>query len=323
MKPVLIVSLLLFCSCSLLSGNDDSPDIPGKLVFSAKDSSGTSQIFTMKANGTDLKQLTHFDASEGAYQPSWSPDGQQIVFSSFKEGTSIGPALWTMNADGKNQQLLYDTEPNNPDAPPLAGNHARWSPDGTKVAFDLCLNCQIRTNNDIYLFDVQTKEVIQLTEDTASDTYPIWSPDGSRIAFVSDRDYVDADTLRFRKDLYLVNIDDGTEQRVTETGFAREPKWGPQNNVIVFRSTSSSAGLYKVDVSTKAISMIKKDSGEHIHLHPQAWSSDGSQLLIIARNLNNKEPDSLLIINMKTDSIEKIYTTSGMNDADWYIPTKN
>ena len=141
MKPLVTTFLILFLaftSCSLFGGGDPAPDIPGKILFSAKDDEGTSQIYTMKANGTDIKQLTHFDPSNGGYQPSWSPDGQQILFSSFKSGSSIGPALWVMDADGSNPHLLYKAEGS---SRALEGNHARWSPDGSQVVFDLCLNC--------------------------------------------------------------------------------------------------------------------------------------------------------------------------------------
>lgn len=167
-------------SCSLLGSDDKEPSaIPGKIVFAAPDETGTSQIFTMNANGSDIKQLTDFSPSGAAVTPSWSPDGKRIIFSSFKMGTSDGPALWVMNADGSDQEVLYDPEPGNPHMPPIAGNNAKWSPDGEKIVYDLCLNCNVRSNNDIYVFDTNTKEITQLTTHPSGDLYPTWSPDGT------------------------------------------------------------------------------------------------------------------------------------------------
>lgn len=236
-KPILFLlpCVLLFTACSLLDSNKDPerPDIPGKIVFSAKDEDGTSQIYTMNANGSDLKKLTSFSQSGEAVQPSWHPSGQQILFSSFEQGTSVGPALWVMDSDGSNQHVLYDSDPDNPDQFPLLGNHARWSPDGRKVAFDLCLNCQIATNYDIYIFDTTTQELTQLTDHPGSDTNPTWSPDGTKIAFVSDRDYYDADTLRFRQDIYAINIDGTNLKRLTDYGYLGGLDWIGNNRLAI------------------------------------------------------------------------------------------
>jgi len=146
----LAVTLILFVwicsSCSLLEEGDGEPAIPGRIVFAADDSAGTSQIFSMRADGTELRQLTSFAPGEDAAMPSWSPDGAHILFSSFKLATSVGPTLWVMEADGSNQRVLHDPEPENPHVFPLPGNNARWSPDGSRVVFDLCTNCQVGTN---------------------------------------------------------------------------------------------------------------------------------------------------------------------------------
>lgn len=75
-----------------------------------------------------------------------------------------------------------------------------WSPDGKKVAFT--------SNQDgkwsIYVIDLNTNEVKQLTDSSASEIAPSWSPDGSRIVFSSDRSG--------EWEIYTMNAD-GTEVR--------------------------------------------------------------------------------------------------------------
>src|SRR5262249_7886288 len=66
---------------------------------------------------------------------------------------------------------------------PAADEMPRWSPDGSKIAF--------QSNRDgkyeIYVMDVDGANVKRLTNNQANDTDPAWSPDGKKIAFQSDR----------------------------------------------------------------------------------------------------------------------------------------
>ncbi len=329
----LLISVFLpFISCGLIDSNasDDDTDIqndtPGEIVFSAKDALGRAQIYTINIDGSGLKQLTFLKG--GAYYPSWSPDGKQIVFSSWEYGTSTGPALWVMNADGSNQRVLYDPEPDNIHLPPIAGNHPRWSPDGTKIAYDLCLNCQIATNYDIYIFNTVTKEITRLTNHPANDTYPTWSPDGRQIAFESKRDYWDADTLRFRHDLYIINLDGLNITRLTEIGHASYPTWSPDGDTIIFKSTVPKYGIYKISISSREYFLVKEDSTEKTYMSPRALSYDGLQLLITAVSFEEPKSNSVHILDLRSNRLKKIYSQLKKNanpvifGADLFVRTE-
>ena len=54
-------------------------------------------VYTMKPDGSDVKQLTSFGSDDSAYWESWSPDGKQIVFVEFRPPDFLGQ-LWLMNA---------------------------------------------------------------------------------------------------------------------------------------------------------------------------------------------------------------------------------
>jgi TolB protein len=60
----------------------------------------------------------------------------------------------------------------------------KYSPDGGRIAFQ---KGPIEGNLDVFVKNLSTGTVKQITSSSAFDGAPTWSPDGSRIAFVSTR----------------------------------------------------------------------------------------------------------------------------------------
>lgn len=318
-KIVSLLSILLLTACHLFNGGDNDSEIPGKIVFAANDEAGNSQIYTMDADGSGLQQLTHLKDGDEAYEPSWSPDGQQIVFSTSLRSSSNGLSLYLMDADGGNMRPLHDRENSHI---PTPGSYPRWSPDGTKIVWHQCVNCQLGTNYELFTYDFATDSVTRLTDNQTSETHPTWSPDGPRIAFATDRDYVDADTLRFRQDLYLIDADGSNVQRLTETGYARNPVWKPDGNAIAFRSSSETLGLFQIAVQSGDISEIKVNTLDRIQIFPMSWSADGKKMLIITRDQSIPRDFSLQIVNVDEDQTKLIpFGPAEISGADWFVPS--
>jgi TolB protein len=97
-----------------------------------------------------------------------------------------------------------------------------WSPDGRSILFE----GSIGNNNELYVLDLETTEVTQLTIAPGDDSWGVWSPDGSMIAFSSERDdcgrraateecWDDGEPNDDHRDIWLMNADGSHQHRVT------------------------------------------------------------------------------------------------------------
>ena len=153
----------------------------GQLVFASM-LSGTSQIYLVNADGTSLQPLTSME--EGACQPSWSPDGSQLVFISpcrgrgeFYENMYTDSSLYVIDADGTDVRPLT--------AVPSSDFDPAWSPDGERIAFASSRDGR----KEIYLLTIDSGAIIRLTTSTGDveNSQPSWSPDGNQIAYTVKR----------------------------------------------------------------------------------------------------------------------------------------
>ncbi len=104
--------------------------------------------------------------------PRFSPDGQQLVFQSFRTGDFD---LWQMPAGGGPPKALT--------AGPDDDREPVWFPDGRRIAFTSDRN----GNLDVWQLELATGQLTTLTSDPADDYWPAVAPDGRQLAFVSDR----------------------------------------------------------------------------------------------------------------------------------------
>lgn len=241
---------LLTSGLSNAVGADWSPD-GQKIAFSAYTSDSTNaKIYTMLADGSDLKALT-FDQPRLNWRPSWSADGTQLIFISNRDSNF---EIYKGSEDGNfmaNITVLPNSNQGDPD----------WSPDGSQIVFI----SDGEGIDGLYLMDSNGENVQELVEPSWDCSFPRWSPDGEKIAFTarpeggSDHIFViNADGSDFRQvekrnldsiapawvgndrlifsgdmgdthwDLYIINLDGSELGQLTDTLYSeRLPKWYP------------------------------------------------------------------------------------------------
>lgn len=322
MKQSLIIALLiLLVSCGVTGNENSRPDIPGKIVFSAKDDEGTSQIFAMNANGSDLQQLTNFDPEGGAGNPSWSPDGNRIVFENYSGATTLGPYLYIMDSDGSNMRPLKKRPTESLTA--LVGSAPVWSPDGTKIAYQVCTNCELGGSDyEIVVVEVDGKaydsdQVHTVTDHPASDTHPTWSPDGQWIAFVSNRDY----PKEGGTDLYLLDIKNNNITRLTKTGNAGRQLWYSSGQKLIYWSENN---LFKLNLADMQPQLIPFDVEKGTGFRPLGMGTGQEKILLHVFNYENpRDEQSLQMLDLSDKKLIPIYFNKGFNSADWFISATN
>jgi len=158
-----------------------SPD--GKyLAFLSEKNLFTVDLFLADAKtGQVLRKLTskisnthidEFNFIESA--GTWSPDSKRFAFSVFNKG--------------RNRMVVVDVASGNVIDDVSMGKAAQfsnlsWSPDGKNVVFQGMSEGQ----GDLYMYNFDTHQVTQLTNDKYSDYMPSFSRDGKKIIFSSDR----------------------------------------------------------------------------------------------------------------------------------------
>jgi Tol biopolymer transport system component len=155
----------------------------GTIVF-ASDRSGTSQIYSVRADGSRLGQLTRGSRHDTA--PLFSPDGRRVLFSRDQPRRS---ELWVMNADGSGQRRLYASWHYEP----------AWSPDSRRIVFRASGD-SAENADPLVILNIDSGHRVLVR---GRNSGPSWSPDGRLIAF--SREMLPSS----RSDLVVVGSDGG------------------------------------------------------------------------------------------------------------------
>jgi WD40 repeat protein len=177
----------------------------------------------LTSTGTDphLSSL-QFIYSAGA----WDPESRRIAIATVTAGR---PAIAIFDAMSGNKEREHRIDGIDEIFNPS------WSPDGRTIAF----TGMTRGLTDLYVYDLATSALRQLTNDPFADVQPEWSPDGRRIAFATDRFSSRLETLDIGA--YRLALIDAESGRVEQVGAFTggknmNPQWAPDGRALYFIS---------------------------------------------------------------------------------------
>jgi Tol biopolymer transport system component len=172
-----------------------------------------SQVWLLDGRGGEAQQLTEVRQGIGSF--AWSPDSTRLVL-------SIRDPRPEETAEAPREQRPRTQ-------PPWVIDRLQFKQDRTGYLD--------RRRTHLYVFDVASKKLTQITSGDFEDSQPKWSPDGKLIAFVSNR--TEEPDSNFNTDIWLVAADNPDKgqtlvQLTTNPGPDRAPAWSPDGKSIAY-----------------------------------------------------------------------------------------
>src|SRR6267142_2955143 len=224
-----------------------SPD--GKyLSFLSARNGAKDQVWLLDRRGGEAQRLT--DVAQGVTDFEWSPDGTRLVL--ILQDPKPGDAEAAEPAKEKEKDKPAP-KPKTP--PPFVIDRLQFKQD-TVGYLD-------RRRTHLYVIDVASKKLTQISSGDFDDEDPAWSPDGKSLAFSSNRSKPDPDR-NFNTDIWTVaadNPDKGAHltQVTTNPGTDRAPAWSPDGKWIAFTSQTDAKAI---DYATHHLAVAPSAGGE-------------------------------------------------------------
>jgi dipeptidyl aminopeptidase/acylaminoacyl peptidase len=297
-----------------------SPD-GSRLAYSVINNDGTArpyaQLWILPVSGG--KSIRLGGEKDSSSNLEWSPDGQLIAYDG-KLGDKSG--LIVARPDGSNTRFLASLQgTNNP--LPSTGKSITWSPDGKRIAFvnsvpgpehqdatgdpivitrylykpdDSEGHTRFNDNRRLHIFvvDVASGQVRQLTNGTHYEHSIDWSPNGEEIAFISNRE--PNEDQFFNYDIFALKVSDGSIRRLTSTESAEyRPRWSPDGKTIVHQATKRGLTDLETTMEDTHIWLIDADGSNRREISAMidnrqgapAWSADGKAVFFTVQERGN------------------------------------
>lgn len=248
-------------------------------------------IYVMGASGENLRRVADF-----GFHPSWSPDGKEIVVSTF------GRDQPTVRANGEQFLSVIDVETAaKRELIKLEASFPAWSPSGGRIAY--WFYTATLSRRDIATIPAGGGEPVIITKDFATSNWnPVWSPDGKYLYFVSNKN----GSLNF----WRVRIDESSGAALSEpepitspSKFSRHLNFSRDGKRMIYVQTNNQSNIQGVAFDAAA----EKVNGEPF------WITQGDREITRAELSPDGARFVMRIIRRTQDDL----VTVSRDGSDW------
>jgi dipeptidyl aminopeptidase/acylaminoacyl peptidase len=192
--------------------------------------------------------------------------------------------FWVLSLPALTEEQKRAVTVNDMDSFKRVGNPV-ISPDGKKIAFTVGFYCKEKNkrSSDIYIMDINGKNMRKLTAHPGIESDISWSPDSRKIAFSADRE-------EKKSQIYIIDISGGEGEKLTDisTG-ATSPRWSPDGRWIAFYS---SVGQLYSDEFKKELGDVRYIT--HLrYYHFRSWDDGKRKRIFIVPSDGQEKPVQL------------------------------
>lgn len=246
-----------------------------------------NNVWVADRTGEKFYQLTDVGNQGGVLHPHFSHDGKKLFWAQRIGGTPGSSAEdWVLKVADfvtENEPVLENIKTFYTGEQPHFSESHGFSLDGTRILFSGNLKKgQPFEGMDVYELDLQTEELIPLTETFYDwDEHASYSPDGKKIVWMSSTGY---DTDPLRADFWIMDADGSNKQQLTFFNSPGHPHY--MGDPIVGSDSSWSSDGKKIIAYIKTESTGVGSEGSIImieFLKPcyRFWQSLGFALVVI------------------------------------------
>jgi TolB protein len=254
--------ILIFNSCDTTDPGDSDTGNHNKILFTSK-RSGADQLYMMKPDGTDIKQIT-----SGQYwnrNGRWSPDANKICYNTTENYEVMnGEPLILIDFDNNTlKEITY-------------GRCVSWYPNGSKILFNNWSGGGfVPLPIKLYSINSDGKNRTFLSSKHVGDIS--FSPDGShfvRTVLVNKTD------VNYR--MVIFNYPQFNDSVLVGPEFSYDPKWSHKGNKIVFSKRDPLRyNIFIMNSDGTNVKQITNNNSDQIYRYP-VWSPNDEKIIFLA-----------------------------------------